>query len=51
MLLVAFDEEIDEFKSELSPFVTDATVMKFLDVANRVAIVSTLQIEQFFSKI
>jgi hypothetical protein len=38
-MLVVVDEEMDEFISELSPFVTDVTVMKFLAVANRVAIV------------
>lgn len=38
MVLVVFEELIDVFTSD-SSFVTDVTVMKFLAVANRVAII------------
>lgn len=51
MVFVVVDDEIDELISESSPLATDVTVMKFLAVANLVAISSTFQIPLFNSEI
>jgi hypothetical protein len=50
MVLVVFDDEIDVLASG-SSFVTEVTVMKFLAVANRVAIIQRFLFKLSFSLI